>query len=710
MKLLSLALENFMGLTGQHELALDGLGLVHVAGRNEDDPGNNSNGSGKSTVLEALTWGLFGEGLPRPQGNSEQGIRADEVLNDRLGKQCKVIVSLADGDQSYTIERWRKWKVGSKGRQSTGVKLAIDGDDHIAVDEKQALDEKETNRLICQALGITHEIWCRGVVFGQESSFNFCDATNKARTDILTTVMGLEEIDQWLEKCRDEKRALTNKMAECGGKLEILRSALIQAEANDPQKRHDEWDIARSEAVRVLVGRKNEITEQGKSLKAQLDAMPVPQEIPAPNHQMIPPPNISAIAVDDADVQRAKEAADQAQSAFNIASAEAHRTQGSLQAAQVALDQLDRFHQQASCPTCGQAITAEHKAVCRAEAHRVWGQANSVAATAQAASEAAEQASVRARSVLSEAAAEYQAAYQDSQAEIRRLQQQHQDQVQAQQQIQQQYQQQVQAQQKLGRDRSQVEQQLAVMRADWASIDQQIQAKLAEQNPHGAAIAEHQASLETARRAIATAEQEQRSIGHALEICIWWEKELPRFRTWMFDSIVDVLAAEANRWLGVMSGGVIWIQITTAKQVAKRLKDELDVQIYRWQPDGSITCRPYRVWSGGEKRRVSLAVDLGLSRLMAQRASKAYRFIALDEVDRHLDDRGKDGLRQVLDELRAEKDTCLTITHDPSFRASFDTEILVTKARGQTQMEIRDAGQQGDHDRGSPQTQAAESG
>jgi DNA repair exonuclease SbcCD ATPase subunit len=112
------------------------------------------------------------------------------------------------------------------------------------------------------------------------------------------------------------------------------------------------------------------------------------------------------------------------------------------------------------------------------------------------------------------------------------------------------------------------------------------------------------------------------------------------------------------------------------------------VVIYRWNPDGSVTSRPFRVWSGGEKRRVALAVDLGLSYLLARRASKAYRFLAVDEIDRHLDDLGKDGLREVLSELRQDKETVLAITHDPEFRASFDAEVVVRREGGRVSIGV----------------------
>jgi DNA repair exonuclease SbcCD ATPase subunit len=210
-----------------------------------------------------------------------------------------------------------------------------------------------------------------------------------------------------------------------------------------------------------------------------------------------------------------------------------------------------------------------------------------------------------------------------------------------------------------------------------------------EVNPYHEVTAQQAAKVAMLQAAVSDLTVKLASIDHELAVCQWWDREFPRFRTWLFDAIVDTLAAEANRWLSIMSGGVVWLQVTTQVQRSKQLKDELGVTVFRWNTDGTISSRPYRVWSGGEKRRVALAVDLALSKLMASRASKAYRFLALDEVDRHLDARGRDGLRKVLEELREEKDTTLVITHDPEFRASFDRELIVTKQHGASAWEVR---------------------
>jgi len=646
MKLLDIAIEGFMGFTGAVKLALDSLGLVHIAGANEDDPANDSNGSGKTTILEALTWCLFGEGLPRPSGNSEQGVRADEVLNDRRKKQCYVRVNLEDEDgTAYGVARWRKYKGEGDSRQSSGVMLVVGGE------PIQSLDEKETNRLICLKLGLDRDIWCRGVVFGQEASFNFCEATAKDRTAILTTVMGLETIDTWLERCRDEKRALTTKMAESGGKLEIARQGLQRAEQESPEAQQQQWEVDRAATLQAIESDLTAIANEGTSLVATLTEL---ETAGRPAVAAFPDPP------SDEAVRAAERAMQEASVKTGVL-----RTEHDVLKRRVA--QLESM-QIGECPTCLQPITAEHRDPCLGAAResvaslingQMWIEAWGAFEQAQKAYAAA------------------QDAYKAGHAETRRLS----EEAQRTQQQALQWDNSVQA----------LKNQIEHGRKRWTAEAARKRQVQQQSNPFGELVAKHQEQLEQLRWELVALEDEQKGIGEALDICLWWEKELPRFRTWLFDAVVDTLAAEANRWLRIMSGGVIWVQISTTKQVGKRLRDELDVQVYRWQPDGSVTTRSYRTWSGGEKRRVALAVDLGLSRLLADRASKAYRFLALDEIDRHLDSQGREGLRQVLDELRREKETLLVITHDPEFRASFDTEVLVTKRAGVSDLEVRGA-------------------
>lgn len=636
MKLVHLQVEGFMGFRGEAALSLNELGLVHITGVNQDDPANNSNGSGKTTLLEALTWGLFGEGLPRSQGNTAQGVRADEVLNDQLSQQCKVVVTLEDRGRRLQVERWRKYK-GPSGPRSSGVRMHADGEDAL-----EALDEKETNRLICERLGLDRDIWCRGIIFGQESAFNFCDATAKARTEILTRVMGVEVIDQWLERCRDDKRALKTKLAEAGGKVAMLEQSVARLAASDPSARAQAWEQQRQQRVAQLADELETSKLRGQQLvHHKVMQPPQPAEVP------MPPP------VDDGPVKAVVRGAQQVAQVLS-------NHQATLRVLQHKVGAMERMPA-VDCPTCYQAVPSAHREQCIAFARKEVYDFENSAELKQAveANERAKAAVKNAEAMLAEQWQARRAAEHQAVASVR-------------------------ARADWERAMARLDADIASERRQWAQLKQQHDQVLAETNPLEAEVAMHAATLQSQRQQLAELVDEQKRIAFDLDVCQWWEKELPRFRTWLFDAVVDTLAAEANRWLRVMSGGVIWVQISTTKQVGKRLRDELDVQIYRWRTDGTIATRTYRTWSGGEKRRVSLAIDLGLSRLMADRASNPYRFCALDEIDRHLDAQGREGLRRVLDELRAEKDTVLVVTHDAELKASFDQEIVVEKRGGQS--------------------------
>lgn len=668
MKVSSVSIENFMGLAGTFELSLNDLGLVHVSGRNLVDPANNNNGACKTTIWEAVTWCLFGEGLLRQQGNTERGVQADEVLNDQLNRECKVSVALDDSDGSqYVVERWRKWK-GSGDKATNGVRLWINGAEPTS---EQALDDAETNRLICLSLGINHEIWSRGVVFGQDTGFNFCAATALQRQSILTTVGGLEEIDVWRERCRETKKAATEALARVQGEVAALASQEGMFAASNTVALRDEWEANRARKQQDLEVRLMTLATTGRAysqelgaLQAEAAALPqlAPAE-PAPIYpQPVPPPEF-AERIDA--LMREVRRADSAR----------HVVEGQLAALQKQSQRMAGLGQYATCPTCDQPITAQHVRACtdqlevaRApllQAGADADQAHHYAETALAQEKAA-QARWMAEAVAAANAAQAaaQAAWQHRSRDRDAL---------------------AQYQADLGRRISVKAEQLNTARRDWQALERerstpQVNPYIAQLEREAVAWAGYQARV---KAAAATEKEAQQH----LDECLWWEREIPRLKTWLFDGIVDNLANEANRWLQILSGGVVWVQISTQRELAssKKLKDEIEISIYRWNPNGTITQRGYRLWSGGEKRRVALAIDLALARLLSERASKSYRFLVLDEVDRNLDSKGKEGLRRVLDELKTEKDTMLVVTHDPDFRASFDRELTVTRdAKGVT--------------------------
>lgn len=105
-----LELRHFQSI-GHLELDLRNRGLIFVRGVNNDDPGQDVNGSGKSSFVEGVYWCLTGKSLRGYKGN--EVIHWDEDYT-------RVKLEIFVGDQSYTVIRSRRDPV-----YGTGLKLYI---------------------------------------------------------------------------------------------------------------------------------------------------------------------------------------------------------------------------------------------------------------------------------------------------------------------------------------------------------------------------------------------------------------------------------------------------------------------------------------------------------------------------------------------------------------------------------------------------------
>lgn len=102
MDLAELRIQNFGAIKSAH-LYLENKGLVSVSGENRDGTGATSNGSGKSTIINAILWNAFGD--------AGKKISVDTVVNEKIGKDCFVETLYKDTDAWYLITRFRKHKV-----------------------------------------------------------------------------------------------------------------------------------------------------------------------------------------------------------------------------------------------------------------------------------------------------------------------------------------------------------------------------------------------------------------------------------------------------------------------------------------------------------------------------------------------------------------------------------------------------------------------
>lgn len=148
-------------------------GVTLIDGWNEDD--QTPEGSGKSAVLNAISWGLYGK-IPK-----EANI--DDVIKDGE-KSCGVEVHL----DNATIRRTRG---------PNELSMIVDGR------TIKGKDAKETQTLIEEFIGLTFETFCQTIYFAQNYTKKFITANQEEKGKILSEVQNLSLFDKAGKEVRE---------------------------------------------------------------------------------------------------------------------------------------------------------------------------------------------------------------------------------------------------------------------------------------------------------------------------------------------------------------------------------------------------------------------------------------------------------------------------------------------------------------------------
>jgi len=220
---------------------------------------------------------------------------------------------------------------------------------------------------------------------------------------------------------------------------------------------------------------------------------------------------------------------------------------------------------------------------------------------------------------------------------------------------------------------------LARLRQEWVQIKD-------EQNPFAHAEADTQIKIQGLRATVEQSEKAMATNDAATRYADFWVTALANkgLKSYILDQRIGEMSDAANKWVQLLTGGTIWIRFETQKmgRSTKRLSNDMNIRVFRYNTSGTTTERNYKSWSGGEKRRVSWAIDFGLSRLVAARAKKRWDALILDEVFKHVDQKGGEAIAEMLAHLRRERPSIFVIEHDGNFQSQFEQRVLIRKQNG----------------------------
>ena len=208
-KIKDLTVKNFMSVGNQTQAVdFNREKLTLVLGENLDQGGDDSgsrNGTGKTTIINALSYALFGQALTN--------IKRNNLINKTNSKGMVVSLDFEKDGNQYRIER---------GRSPTFFKFFINNEEQ-EVDESQG-DSRKTQEYLNDLLGMSHDMFKHIVALNTYSEPFLAMRTNDQRA-IIEQLLGItilsEKADNLKEQIRQSKDAITQETL----KIEAIQTA-----------------------------------------------------------------------------------------------------------------------------------------------------------------------------------------------------------------------------------------------------------------------------------------------------------------------------------------------------------------------------------------------------------------------------------------------------------------------------------------------------
>ena len=253
-----LTVKNFMSVGNQVQaINFADKSLVLVIGENMDLGGDDAgarNGTGKTTIINALSYVFFGEALTN--------IRRDNLVNKTNEKGMITSVKFIKNNIEYTIERGRKPQIFKF--------YANDIEQNLESNEAQG-ENRETQLEINRLMGMTHAMF-KNIIALNTYTQPFLSTKQAEQREIIEQLLGITllsaKADLLKEKQKatkqiltEEKLLLDTRVASNEKIKESIESLKIRSSAWQTQKEQDANSFAEA------------ITELEKvDIKAELDA------------------------------------------------------------------------------------------------------------------------------------------------------------------------------------------------------------------------------------------------------------------------------------------------------------------------------------------------------------------------------------------------------------------------------------------------------
>lgn len=240
LKIKTVTAKNFLSIgNATQAVHFDSEHLTLVLGENLDQGGDDAgarNGTGKSTIVNALSYALFGQAL--------SNIKKDNLINHINKKNMLVTVDFEKDGVSYRIER---------GRKPAVLKFFINNEEQKIEDEAQG-DSRETQKDISTLLSnMSHDMFKHIVALNTYTEPFLSLKANDQRV-IIEQLLGITLLSEKAEKLKEQIKETRDQINIESTKIETIQKSNehIQSTLNSLKRKQSLWLQQRDKEIESI--------------------------------------------------------------------------------------------------------------------------------------------------------------------------------------------------------------------------------------------------------------------------------------------------------------------------------------------------------------------------------------------------------------------------------------------------------------------------
>ena len=218
-----------------------------------------TNGAGKSTILDALTFVLFNKPFRK--------ITKGQLVNSTNEKDCKVEVEFGIGTREYKVVR---------GIKPAVFEIWVDGK---MLNQDSAANDQQKN-LENNILKLNYKSFTQIVVLGSSAFVPFMQLNNTHRREVIEDLLDIRifsamnsVIKDKIRKIRDDVKVLTLKKESLNDKVAMQKEFIEEIE-----NRGKENITEKKEKLTILLDESDELNLTNKSLEDEIKTLTISQE------------------------------------------------------------------------------------------------------------------------------------------------------------------------------------------------------------------------------------------------------------------------------------------------------------------------------------------------------------------------------------------------------------------------------------------------